>query len=152
MIIDLDADIKADTMMNTKEKSPSPAPHMPVGPAPTRPMTNGGPVTKPCPPPAAYPAQGPPPTTNGTAAAACEADSDKSLKMKIKRTKSGRQEIVKTEGGQGVVSSNGDSSDNVGGVSTPPDSPPSPPSVNGDTPHDQINHKVGKIILFGCSN
>ena len=112
--------------------------------APSRPLTNGASpvVSKPLPPPVKPPAPFPgAPATNGGSLS--DAESDKSLKMKIKRTKSGRQEIVKTEGGQ----SNGDTSDN-GDVTPTPGSPPSPHSINGDTTSDKLNHKVRLGIIL----
>ena len=82
---------------------------------------------------------------------AASADNDKSLKMKIKRTKSGRQEIVKTEGGQqqsnnGNGVTNGDS-DSSKTSSIPVSSSPhkvsskefSPASNNSLKPSDHVN-------------
>lgn len=121
LIIDLDADIKADTMMTSREKMESPP-----SPAPTRalsPLMRPGDQTR---------------LTNGsslTPPAYDSADCDKSLKMKIKRTKSGRQEIVKPEGGD-QLASNG-SSDSENSSSPSPSPSPSPPSQA--VSHSQMN-------------
>ena len=113
MIIDLDADIKADTMMTSREKVESCAP--PAG------LTNGSSLTN-----NAYDA----------------ADCDKSLKMKIKRTKSGRQEIVKQEGG----TSDSDNSSSRS-PSPSPTPPPSSQSLSASPPSPSNNRRRLKVII-----
>ena len=147
LIIDLDADIKADTMMAGREKAeggpaPPPRPHIPVGGAPTRPLTsmppslsrpthnlNNGQVKPQM--GSNFPSR---PNSSNYGQESNSVDSDKSLKMKIKRTKSGRQEIVKTEGGHN--NSHNGNSDNEGSVVKPGnrDSSVSPSSVRTTKP------------------
>ena len=120
LIIDLDADIKADTMMTSREKmesspSPSPSPSPPTGHSEGSRLTNGSSLTGP-----AYDSA---------------ADCDKSLKMKIKRTKSGRQEIVKPEGGDQLASNGSSDSDNSSSPSPSPSPTPPPQAVS----HSQMN-------------
>ena len=148
LIIDLDADIKADNMMAGREKveggpaPPPPRPHIPVGGVPTRPMTsmpqslsrpthnlNNGQVKPQM--GSNFPTR---PNSSNYGQDSNSADCDKSLKMKIKRTKSGRQEIVKTEGGQN--NSHNGNSDNEGSVVKPGnrDSSLSPSAVRTTKP------------------
>lgn len=148
LIIDLDADIKADNMMAGREKveggpaPPPPRPHIPVGGVPTRPMTsmpqslsrpthnlNNGQVKPQM--GSNFPSR---PNSSNYGQDSNSADCDKSLKMKIKRTKSGRQEIVKTEGGQN--NSHNGNSDNEGNVVKPGnrDSSVSPSAVRTTKP------------------
>ena len=147
LIIDLDADIKADTMMAGREKVeggpvPPPRPHIPVGGVPTRPMTSM-PQSLSRPPHNLNNGQVKPqmgsnfasrPNSTNYGQESNSVDSDKSLKMKIKRTKSGRQEIVKTEGGHN--NSHNGNSDNEGSVVKPGnmDSSMSPSSVRTTKP------------------
>ena len=149
LIIDLDADIKADKMMAGREKveggaapPPPPRPHIPVGGVPTRPMTslpqsisrpthnlNNGQVKPQM--GSNFPSR---PNSSNYGQDSNSAESDKSLKMKIKRTKSGRQEIVKTEGGHN--NSHNGNSDNEGSVVKPGnrDSSVSPSTVRTTKP------------------
>ena len=113
MIIDLDADIKADTMMTSREKMES-SPSSSPAHSPQPRLTNGSSLSGP-----AYDS----------------ADCDKSLKMKIKRTKSGRQEIVKPEGGDQLASNGSSDSDNSSSPSPSPSPPPPPQAVS----HSQMN-------------
>ena len=149
LIIDLDADIKADKMMAGREKvdgggpaPPPPRPHIPVGGVPTRPMTSLA-QSIPRPPHNLNNGQVKPqmgsnfpsrPNSSNYGQDSSSAESDKSLKMKIKRTKSGRQEIVKTEGG--LNNTHNGNSDNEGAVVKPGnrDSSVSPSTVRTTKP------------------
>ena len=112
MIIDLDADIKADNMMTSREKVET--------------------------------CTAPPSLTNGSSHPNYDsADCDKSLKMKIKRTKSGRQEIVKQEGGSS--DSENSSSRSPSPSSTPP---PSSLSVSPRSPASPSHNRLKVIITL----
>ena len=108
----------------------APPPSLPPRPA-TQLNGGGGPLTSPLPPNF--------PSNASSFGADSASDSDKSLKMKIKRTKSGRQEIVKAgEGGmlEGEVAGAGAVSPGRGGAGVPlPPTPPhhSHPELNGGT-------------------
>ena len=160
LIQDLDDNIKADTMMSGREKSdtgpppPQPPPHIPVGGAPSRPPSSS-PMSR----PVSHLTNGQSKPGQGTISGSNfvkhnsdvgsnattdsnSSDSEKSLKMKIKRTKSGRQEIVKTEGGQLHASANGDSESGSSGPNSSPPSPRVSPNmdINGDTKINVINN------------
>jgi len=167
LIIDLDADIKADSMMASREKTdpaPMSRPH-PVGGAPGRPSPTSGPMSRPVSHTGSLnngqtksnPAM---PGTNfvkqqsygGGHQEPSGLDSEKGLKMKIKRTKSGRQEIVKTEGGQVHNNTNGDSENS-------PLTPPSPQrtskvteSPSSAVKHGDMNGQDSKVNVMNTSN
>ena len=122
--------------------APAPRPHIPVGGVPTRPMTslqqslsrpshnlNNGQVKPQM--GSNFPSR---PNSSNYGLDSNSVDSDKSLKMKIKRTKSGRQEIVKPEGGHN--NSHNGNSDNEGSVVKPGnrDSSVSPSAVRTTKP------------------